>query len=161
MNYINNWITQLSGPLTVGTAALPVPGEALGRLALSPGVTYTLVVVDSLDAMQQGNAEILHIVGGEEGAHTLQRGREGTDARDWGVGAYVYCSITAATLAMLQGGLANALQQVNELSTQLAALGARVAALESGGGDLPSGALVDSAGNALVDEQGNYLTYGE
>lgn len=146
MNYINNWITQFSAPLTIEASALPVSGEALTRLGLGEGVAYTLVVVSSLDAMQQDNAEILHVVGTAAGTHTLLRGREGSVAADWPAGSYVYCSITAGTLVGLQ--------------QQLAALDARVLALESGGGDLPPNALVDSAGNALVNDLGDYLTYG-
>lgn len=161
MNHINNWITQLSAPLPIGGAALPVPGEALTRLGLGEGVMYTLVVVSSLDAMQQGDAEILHIGGAAGGGHTLQRAQEGTAERAWDTGAYIYCTITAATLDALRIGLSNALHQVAALASQLETLDARVAALEAGsGGELPNNTLVDSAGNALVNDLGDYLTYG-
>jgi len=147
MNYINNWIVQLTGALAANAAALPVPAPALERLALGAGVVYALTITESLNPLEQDAFEIIHVVGTGPGEYTLLRGREGTDGASWPAGAYVYCSITAGTLTSLQ--------------QQMAALDARIAALESGGGELPEGALVDSAGNALVDEQGNYLTYGE
>ena len=188
MNHINNWITQLSAPLVIGATALPVSGEALTRLGLGEGVTYTLVVVSRLDAMQQGDAEILHIIGSTGGGHTLLRAREGTTERDWGTGAYVYSTVTAGTLDAVQGELSGALQQVAAMAERIGALDAvvaavaerigtldavvaamaerigaldrRVAVLETGGGELPSNALVDSAGNPLVNGQGDYLVYG-
>jgi len=101
MNYINNWLCQLTGPLAADGLTLPAPVEALGRLGLVEGVTYSLTLVETLDTQQQDQFEIVHLVGGAGGTHSLLRGREGTAASPWPQDAYVFCSLTAAALETL------------------------------------------------------------
>lgn len=146
MNYVNNWLYQLDGVLSAAGDTLPVSSTGLARLALDEGVVYALVLSEVLVQVGEPVFEVVHIVGSAGGGHTLHRGQEGTEPAEWPSGSFVCCPVTAAAL--------NGLQQ------QLAALEDRVTALESGDGELPDNALVDSAGNALVNDQGDYLTYG-
>lgn len=146
MNYINNWLYELSGEFAPGQASLPVPADALERLALAEGVEYTLTLSAWLSPVAPTETEIIRLTG-HAGGYSIARGQEGTLEAYWPAGTQIWCAITAGALA--------------DVFTQLAALTARVAALESGGGgDLPANVLIDSSGTALTDDQGNYLTYG-
>lgn len=145
MNFVNNWLYQLAGGFAPGELALPLPAGALERLALAEGDQYTLTLAASLSPASPDETEIIRLTGTASG-YTLARGLEGTQEQSWPEGTQVWCTLTA-------GGLM-------ALFERIAQLDARVAALESGGGDLPSNVLVDSAGSALVDSEGNYLTHG-
>lgn len=142
MRYINNWLTQLTGQLLAGAAALPVHADALARLGPAGGGEYLLTITSSLDPLQQGAYEIVRVTFAS-GAAVLQRGREGTTDQTWPAGAFIYASVTAGHLAGMTAALAD--------------LTSRVAVLEGGGGNLPDNALMFGA-DALVDEQGRYLT---
>lgn len=143
MRFINNWITQLSNPMTAATVSLPIPATALARL--SDG-EYLLTLVNSANPVQQNAWEVVKATA-VAGAVTITRAQEGTAAQSWPPGSIVYCGITAGTLT--------------QINSTIEALAARVTVLEGdGGGGTPSpdGGLVDSDGNTLVDGQGNQLS---
>lgn len=146
MNYINNWLYQLTGSFAPGQSTLPLPAAALERLALAEGVDYVLTLSASRAPTAPSETEIIRLTG-TAGGYTIARGQEGTHAQSWPEGTSIWCAITAGAMT--------------DIFAQLAALTARVEALESGGGsDLPANALIDSAGRALTDDQGNHLIYG-
>ncbi|MDV5861988.1 hypothetical protein QM298_13985 [Pseudomonas mendocina] len=120
MNYINNWLTRLTGELLVGADELPVPSDALGRLVIAEGSVYALTITDSINPAGQATFEIFHVVGTGPGTYILLRGREGTVEADWPTDSYVYCSVTA-------GGL-------SELRDLVSDIDQRVSALEAAGG---------------------------
>ncbi len=104
MNFIDNWIYQLDDVLAVDGDALPVSGDAITRLGLADGVTYTLVLTAALAQAGGGAFEIVHVIGADGGSYTLERGQEGTDAAEWPAGTLVMATITAAQLAGFGGG---------------------------------------------------------
>lgn len=105
MNFIDNWIYQLDDVLAVDGEELPVPGDAIARLALADGVTYTVVLSAALAQAGGGEFEIVHVIGAEGGGYTLDRGREGTEAVMWPAGTLVMATVTAAQLAGFGGGV--------------------------------------------------------
>ena len=104
MNFIDNWIYQLDDVLASGGAVLPVSDDAIGRLGLADGVTYTLVLSGTLAQAGGGAFEIVHLHGAEDGSYTLVRGQEGTDDVEWPAGTLVMATVTAAQLAGFGGG---------------------------------------------------------
>lgn len=131
MNYINNWITKLSAPLSAGDTLLPIPPSAAARLTLTDGGKYWLTLVNSLNPLEQTQWEIVEVSVGL----SLLRERDGTEAQDWPAETLIYCALTAG---------------------QLTALQSRIEALEAGGGGTVDGALTDGT-NVLTDELGNPL----
>lgn len=133
MNYINNWITQLTAPLAASETLLPISPSAASRLDLTG--SYLLTLVNSMNPLEQTLWEIVKV---SEGL-VLERGLEGTAPESWPADTVIYCALTAG---------------------QFTALQEKIAALEAGGGggDIPSGALSDQAGNVLTDENLNILT---
>lgn len=102
MNFVNNWLTQLTAGIAADATSLQIPGEAL---ALLPNGEYVLTLSGSLNAVDAAPVEIVSVqVSG--GGTVMVRAQEGTAARDWPAGAYVYCAMTAGTankLAALLG----------------------------------------------------------
>ena len=137
MNYINNWITQISAPLASGATVLPISPIAASRLDLTNGGKYWLTLTNSANPLEQTQWEIVEV--SED--LSLARGRDGTIAQSWPADTLIYCALTAGQLTDLQD---------------------RIAALEAGGGGDPvvSGALTDQFGNTLTDENSNILTGG-
>jgi len=146
MRYANNWKYELSAGFSPAQATLPLPAGAISRLALVEGAEYLLTLSATLNPTTPGETEIIRLTGHADG-YSIARGQEGTQETNWPAGTLIWCAITAGALA--------------DVFSQLAALTARVEALESGGGsDLPANVLIYSSGTALTDDQGNYLTYG-
>ena len=131
MNYINNWITQITAPLPAGATVLQIPPIAASRLDLTNGGKYWLTLTNSANPLEQTQWEIVEVSAGL----SLVRGRDGTAAQSWPADTLIYCALTAGQLTDLQ---------------------ARIAALETGGST--DGALTDELGNALTDENSNFLT---
>ncbi len=144
MSLINNWLAQLTGELRVDSDVLEVSPAALNRLSIDASTRYVMTITASLNPVEQANFEIFHIVGNGAGTYELLRGQEGTEARLWPAGSYVYCAVTAGVMESIQ-------QQIDALAERLSALE---------GNDLPENSLVDGQGNPLTDDQGNQLTYG-
>lgn len=132
MNYINNWITQITAPLSAGATVLPISPIAASRLDLTNGGKYWLTLTNSANPLEQTQWEIVEVSAGL----SLVRGRDGTTAQSWPADTLIYCALTAGQLTDLQ---------------------ARIAALEAGGGGTVDGALTDGT-NVLTDELGNFLT---
>ena len=134
MNYINNWITQLTAPLSAGATVLPISPIAASRLDLTNGGKYWLTLTNSANPLEQTQWEIVEVSAGL----SLVRGRDGTTAQSWPADTLIYCALTAGQLTDLQD---------------------RITALEAGGGGDPvvSGALTDQLGNTLTDENSNIL----
>lgn len=146
MRYANNWQYELTAGLSPAQATLPLPAGAISRLALVEGAEYLLTLSATLNPTTPGETEIIRLTG-HAGGYSIARGQEGTQETAWPAGTLIWCAITAGAMT--------------DIFAQLAALTARVEALESGGGsDLPANALIDSAGRALTDDQGNHLIYG-
>ena len=101
MRFINNWITQLDAELPVGGTALPIPTAALERLDLSGTGYYLLSIVQSLDPLEQQNAEVVRIFTGADGPE-IERGVEQTTERAWPAGAFVFAGVTAGVLEYLK-----------------------------------------------------------
>lgn len=150
MRYVNNWISQLTADFSSGSTTLPVGASSM---ALLGDGQYRLTLVNSISPVEQTAWEIIQVtIAG--GIATVLRGIEGTAARGWPLGSFIYCAVTA-------GGM-------NQLATQIADLVARVSALESAGpgdggdgeGPLPGGALTAANGDALTDAQNNQLVGG-
>lgn len=135
MNYINNWITQITAPLSAGATVLPISPIAASRLDLTNGGKYWLTLTNSANPLEQTQWEIVEV----SADLSLVRGRDGTAAQSWPADTLIYCALTAGQLTDLQ---------------------ARIAALEAGGGGDPvvSGALTDHLGHTLTDENSNILT---
>ncbi len=131
MNYINNWITTLTAPLSDTDTVLPIDPVSASRLDLAGA--YRLTLVNSLNPLEQTQIEIVDVSAGL----ALSRGKEGTVAQSWPADTLIYCALTAGQLTDLQD---------------------RITALEAGGGGSTDGALTDELGNALTDENGNFLT---
>ncbi len=132
MNYINNWITQITAPLSAGATVLPISPVAAARLDLSGTNHYWLTLTNSTNPLEQTQWEIVEVSAGL----SLVRGRDGTTAQSWPADTLIYCALTAGQLTDLQ---------------------ARITALEAGGGGSTDGALIDELGNALTDENSNIL----
>lgn len=146
IHFANNWQYELTAGFSPAQATLPLPAGAISRLALVEGAEYLLTLSATLNPTTPGETEIIRLTGHADG-YSIARGQEGTQETNWPAGTLIWCAITAGALA--------------DVFSQLAALTARVEALESGGGsDLPANVLIDSSGTALTDDQGNYLTYG-
>ncbi|SEI17247.1 hypothetical protein [Pseudomonas asplenii] len=146
MQFVNNWIAQLSAEFGAADKVLPLPSAALSRLASGD---YLLTLVDSANSIEQTAWEVM-LVKVAAGVATATRGQEGTLARSWPVGSLIYCSVTAGTISGLFNAVVDLQQRVNTLE---------------GGGPGPvdpgtDGALTDSTGNTLVDGQGNPLISG-
>lgn len=135
MKYINNWITQITAPLSAGANVLPISPVAAAKLDLSGDGKYWLTLTNSVNPLEQTQWEIVEVSAGL----SLVRGRDGTAAQSWPADTLIYCALTAGQLTDLQ---------------------ARITALEADGGGDPvvSGALTDQLGNTLTDENSNILT---
>lgn len=129
MNFINNWVTQLTAPLSAASTVLPIPPSAAARLDLT-GVYY-LTLVNSLNPLEQTLWEIIEVSAGLQ----LKRGQDGTSAKSWPSETVIYCALTAGQLKSLQD---------------------RIVALESASSEV-DGALTDGSGNTLTDDSNNIL----
>lgn len=127
--FINNWMADIELAEGVTTLAVDLPNG-----------TYLLTIADS--AASAARWEIVQAVV-VAGVATLTRAREGTADQDWPAGSVVYLDVTAGFL--------------NGLLSQIAALTARVAALEAGA---PPGVLTDASGAFLLSSSGEFLTTG-
>lgn len=124
MQFINNWIYQLTADWSATATDLPVPGDAKGRL---DDGAYLLTLVNSADATEQTTWEIVGVLV-EDGVVTVNRAQEGTTAQAWPAGTIIYSGLTAGTMT-----------QITDLTADLAN---RVGTLESGsGGGAGSGAV--------------------
>lgn len=97
MRFLNFFIAELAAPLTAAADELPINEAALARFDLTGGEHYVLVLVGSLNPMEQGSGEVVHLRDLGAGPRLL-RGQEGSVAREWPAGAYVYCAVTAGVL---------------------------------------------------------------
>jgi len=100
MNYVNNWLYQLTGSFAPGQSTLPLPAAALERLALAEGVECTLTLSASLNPTAPAETEIIRLAGTADG-YVIVRGQEGTPEQAWPEGTLIWCTITAAALALL------------------------------------------------------------
>lgn len=142
--FINHWQTALSVTLPAGGAQMTVPAAAAGLLNFTAGAWYKVTLTNAARSAW----EIVTVTARAGGVLTIDRAQEGTTAAEWPAGSAVFIELTAGAL--------------HDIASRFAALEARVAALE-GGTDPepePDGALVDGAGNVLVDQQGNTLVTG-
>lgn len=97
MNFVNNWLTQLTAGLAADASNLPITPEAL---ALLPNGDYLLTLSSSLNPAEAAPVEIV-AVQVLDGVATVTRGQEGTGPRAWLVGAFIYCAVTAGTINKL------------------------------------------------------------
>ena len=100
MRFLNFFIAELVAPLAAAADELPINEAALARFDLTGGEHYVLVLVGSLNPMEQASGEIVHLRDLGAGPRLL-RGQEGSVAREWPAGAYVYCAVTAGVLNSL------------------------------------------------------------
>lgn len=128
MQFVNNWRQPITLAQGADSCALSLPD---GR--------YRLTIANSASAPIRWEFIDAEVVAGHA---DLLRGLEGSADQDWPAGSVIYLAVTAGVLA--------------SLFDQLAALQARVAALESGGA--PSNALTDADGNLLTHSSGAILT---
>lgn len=154
MRYVNNWLTPLTVGFAPGDTVLPVSGQALGQL---PPGDYLLSLTTSTIPAEQTAWEIIAVTVTGGLASVTARGVEGTIEQEWPAGAVAFCGITAGSLNALSVGLADLQTQVTGLVASLAALTARVAALEGGTAPGGDGLLTDNAGNVLTDGQNQPL----
>lgn len=126
MNYIDNWLYQLTDALAADADQLPVSGDAIARLGLDAGIEYQLVIAAQLGQPGGAAFEILTLTGEEGGSYSLTR----PDAQAWPSGALVMATLTAEALARFEAAAATAAT----LTAAVADLQARVAALEAAGG---------------------------
>ncbi|WP_260679662.1 hypothetical protein [Ectopseudomonas mendocina] len=144
--FINHWQTALSATLAPSAEQMTVPVAAAGLLSFAAGAWYKATLTNAARSAW----EIVTVTAQAGGVLTIDRAQEGTAAAEWPAGSAVFIELTAGAL--------------HDLASQIAALTARVAALEQGGGTDPEpgpdGALTDAAGNLLVDQAGNALVRG-
>ena len=102
IRFINNWITQLTEPIAIGSLTAVIDPAALSKLGDSE---YRLVLAESLNAMDMANNfEIVKaVVSG--GQLTLEREQEQTAAREWPVGSVMFMPVTAEVLNQMLAGL--------------------------------------------------------
>lgn len=145
MKFIDSWAYALGDVLPSDGGALPIDPAGITRLADAIGAGGQCTLAVSAAGSPAGNMTEIIIATGTGSGITLQRGAQGTLAREWPAGSVVFAPVTAAHMTLIYA--------------QLADLQVRVAALEAGGG-VPNGALTDPNGNILTDGQGNILTAG-
>ncbi len=138
MNYINNWITQLTAPLSAGATVLPISPAAAARLDLTG--SYLLTLVNSMNPLEQTLCEIVKVSAGL----TLDRGLEGTAPESWPAETVIYCALTAGQLTALQQQVLSLQQRVDDCCGQ----------------PVSADNLTDQDGNALTDSAGNLLVLG-
>lgn len=104
MNFVNNWLTQLKAGLSVDGTTLPISEASWASLADGD---YLLTLCASLDPAEAAPVEIISVKI-EYTFPTVLRGQEGTTARDWPTGSFIYCAITAGTANKLAALLGSA-----------------------------------------------------
>jgi hypothetical protein len=124
MQFINNWIYQLTADWSASATDLPVSGDAKGRLGDG---AYLLTLVNSADATEQTTWEIVGVLA-QGGVYTVSRAQEGTAALAWPAGTIIYSGLTAGIMADISS---------------------RVDALEAVGGGAGGGAV---AARAVTDQ---------
>lgn len=105
MKFIDNWCYTLTDAITPSAVELPLPSEAVTRLALVEGDEYMLTIVAALDPLTNAAFEHVRLTGTATG-YDLARGEQGSTAREWPAGSVVLCGVTAALLSELLGGSA-------------------------------------------------------
>lgn len=134
MQFINNWIYQLTADWSATATDLPVSGDAKGRLGDG---AYLLTLVNSADATEQTTWEIVGVLA-EDGVYTVSRAQEGTAAQAWPAGTIIYSGLTAGTMT--------------QISSLMGDLSSRVGALEEGGGGGgDTGPLIAIRGRLVMD----------
>lgn len=94
MNFINNWLREITLAAAVTECPLDLP-DGTYRLVLAEGVGAAATRIEVISAdVYEGIAE-------------LQRGLEGTDDQAWGEGSIINCSLTAGVLADVYQQLAD------------------------------------------------------
>jgi hypothetical protein len=98
--FINNWSASLSAPAASADAQLSVnPALAAKLLGLGAGSYYllTLALLDLLGV--EVAVEAVKVTAQAAGVLSVERGQEGTTARDWAAGASVSARLTAGSMA--------------------------------------------------------------
>jgi hypothetical protein len=122
MQFINNWIYQLTADWSASATDLPVSGDAKGRLGDG---AYLLTLVNSADATEQTTWEIVGVLA-QGGVYTVSRAQESTAAHAWPAGTIIYSGLTAGAMA--------------DIASRIGAL---EAAGGAGGGAVPARAVAD------------------
>jgi hypothetical protein len=122
---INNWATTLEAPAGSAALGLAVPAPDAARLGVIGPGDYYAATLSRVTSGVESAWEVVHITATGGGVLTVERAKEGTTALDWQAGEAISIRVTAALLQSL-------FSQVSELSSAIAALDVRVAALEGG-----------------------------
>lgn len=96
--WINNWQTELSGPLSAGGVSLTIPAAAADLLPISAPSDFILLTL----ADESGSVhEVVKATAKSGGNITVARASEGV-AVEWPSGSKVYAAATAGTLASIE-----------------------------------------------------------
>ncbi|MGC3758872.1 hypothetical protein [Pseudomonas aeruginosa] len=96
--WINNWQTELSGPLSAGGLSLSIPAPAADLLPISGPSDFVLLTL----ADESGSVhEVVKATAKSCGNVTVARASEGV-AVEWPSGSKVYAAATAGTLASIE-----------------------------------------------------------
>lgn len=101
LRFINGWIAQLVEPMPSNWGSLPVAPAQLEQLTLAAGQEYRLVLVQTVDVLQQARREVIGLALDDNGAYVVTRGLEGTEAQSWAVGDIAMAAVTAGMLQWL------------------------------------------------------------
>lgn len=125
--FINNWTATLQAPAAIDSLELSVePAQAAKLIGLGGGDYYVISATTPAVLGETTPWEIMKITGVAAGVLTVEREQEGTQPVAWPAGTTITACLSAAPLRALQASNA-------DLVLALAALTARVEALEGGG----------------------------
>src|SRR3990167_6090412 len=103
--FINNWFAVLTAPATASAVSLSVPLADAAKLTGLGAGDYYLLTLAALDGAGIETAwEIVKVTASASGVLTVQRGQEGTAARDWVSASVISARATKGTLEALRAG---------------------------------------------------------
>lgn len=108
LKFVNNWSSVLTGELSIGGATLPISSPALDLLGLAVGDECILTLAEPSVA-SAADVEIVRLSRDGASTYTLERGLEGTTARDWPAETLIYAALTAGVMAQMLTGPKSAL----------------------------------------------------
>lgn len=98
----NGFVTKLTADMSASAYQISLDSAAANKLTFPDRDNdfYILTLSDSLDVTKQSAIEVVSVASGL----FINRAQEGTSARSWPAGTFVYMSITAGWLEQVGGG---------------------------------------------------------
>lgn len=148
--FVNNFLTTLLAPIDTSATRLSIDPAQAAKLTDLVAGSYYLLTLAAVDGSGIETAwEVIKVTAVAGGLLTVERAIEGA-VLSWPAMAGLSARVTKGTFERLR----------DASKDQIAALTARIVALEaSSAGGIPDGALTDGI-NILVDDTGNIFTAG-